>query len=120
MLTANSTYVPSQLGPAQSPRQPAPEEEPAAVETGEVTFNWVAPAVREDGTALDSSEIDSYELRFGQTPDLENMQQIADTEQSFYVLRELPLGITHYAALRVRDTGGQISELSNIIEFQAD
>lgn len=84
--------------------------------SGSATLTWTAPSTREDGSAIALSEIDSYDILYGTSPDALNQTvSIAGAETSAEITG-LESG-TWYFAIRVIDTEGLVSEPSDVISY---
>lgn len=74
--------------------------------TGSAYLSWSQPALREDGTTLDTSEISGYNLYYSNDSET-SMSQIATLSASdlSYVVGDLPEG-THYFSISAVDVEG--------------
>jgi hypothetical protein len=89
---------------------PAPSEP----ETGSATLSWTAPLTRVDGSSISLSEIQSYEIVYGSSPErLSNTLKVDGSQTSAQVTGLSPG--TWYFAIRVIDTDGLTSENSEIL-----
>jgi len=88
-----------------------------AAAKGSVDLNWIAPSTRADGSSLDISEIEGYEVYVGTSSD--NLQMLVDLNDSAatsYTINDLTVGTTYYIALKTYDVDGIASSLSNVIQ----
>lgn len=98
--------------PATSTESETLSEEPAAPQ---VTLSWTAPLTRTDGSSMSLGQIDHYEIVYGQSPDNLNQTVRAAGDATRAEIGELAPG-TWYFSIRVVDTNGQESSLSEPIE----
>ncbi len=98
-----------------SPQSTAPEtSEPEAPTEGSVNLSWSAPGTRMDGTSISLSEIDHYEIQYGQSPEsLTESLHVESTETS-YQFTNLSPG-TWYFTIKVVDTNGLESQPSAVV-----
>ena len=83
--------------------------------TFDVAISWKAPAEREDGSALQASDIQSYELYYAADADQPlTLVGSVSKDNLEYVMNELKEG-THYFAMATVDSDGKRSELSERI-----
>jgi len=96
----------------------APETtEPELPAGGTATLSWTAPGTRLDGTSISLSEIDYYEVRYGQNQDsLTEIQRIDGAETS-YEFTNLTPG-TWYFTIKVVDINGLESPPSDIVSHE--
>jgi hypothetical protein len=88
----------------------------AQVETGSLGLRWTAPATREDGTVLEVSEIDGYNIYLGETTQTMQVEvDLNDGQADSVTVENIPLG-TYFVALTVYDSEGNESDLSNVLE----
>ena len=82
-----------------------------------LAINWVAPTEREDGTPLILSEIESYNLYYGNSPG--DYQFFADnlnvTSNSIYIT-DFPGGTYYFVITTVTEDGSE-SRISEEIEI---
>lgn len=78
------------------------------------TLSWIAPTEREDGTALEPSEIKSATIYAGVEPGVytRSVEVVGATEVPCSVF-EITDFVDHYFAGVIDDTGGLRSQLSN-------
>lgn len=108
--------ITSEGGP-DSTTPEASESEPPA--TSSVTLSWTAPGTRADGTSISLSEIDYYELNYGQDrDDLAEIQRVDGAETS-YQIDNLSSG-TWYFTIKVFDTNGLSSPPSEPVSHQVE
>ena len=87
-----------------------------ATTTGSVNLSWVAPTARADGSPLSLSEIASYKVYMGTSPDnLDVTDAIDDSSMTEYTADNLSAG-TYYFAVSTDDTDGRDSALSDLVE----
>jgi hypothetical protein len=97
------SYSPSGGGPVTTP--------PTGSVDRTITATWTAPLTRANGEALSLSEIDHYEIVYGQSPDsLTNSVKTAGPDTS-YTFTDLGPG-TWYFSIRVVDQTGATSVYS--------
>lgn len=81
-------------------------------------INWERPQQRENGETLRASSIRRYEVGYGkESNDYEAFEQTIDTS---ITIKGLESGEKYYAAVRVYDFSGRISEFSEEISFVAE
>lgn len=121
-LEAFQTAVsPWTLEPQVSPESPNVDNgetsvSPAPV-TSTATLTWTAPLTRTDGSSIQLSEIDSYEIAYGTSPtELGNYMTVDGAETSVEI-SGLAAG-TWYFSIRVIDTNGLASEYSEVVSKQ--
>ncbi|WP_318998011.1 PA14 domain-containing protein [Marinobacter sp.] len=91
--------------------------ETAPAPNGGITLSWTAPSTRVDGSSIALSEIDFYEISYGQEPDkLTQIVQVPGDLDS-YRFTDLAPG-TWYFSIRVVDTQGRSSSTSNIVQAE--
>lgn len=94
---------------------PIPSPDPAPV-IGSATLSWQAPLTRENGEALSMGEIDQYVVRYGISPDVEEMSNevvVEDGQAMTYEISGLQEG-TWYFAMRTVDQDGLESAWSQV------
>lgn len=81
-----------------------------------VTLSWIAPSTRVDGSKIELSEIDHYEISYGQ--DITSLNELvnADASATKYVFDNLSQG-TWYFEIRVVDNTGLKSPPSEPVSF---
>ena len=84
--------------------------------TGEVTITWTAPLTREDGSSIALSEIKTFEVVYGQSPDQMNQTQSAEGSATSATISGLEAG-TWYFAVRTIDNDNRSSPLSGTVDF---
>ncbi|MCG7989923.1 MAG: putative Ig domain-containing protein [Candidatus Thiodiazotropha lotti] len=87
-----------------------------AATTGSMSLNWTAPTTRTDGSSLNLSDINGYQIFIGTTPS--NLQMHVDLSQgdlSSYTIDNMDLG-NYYVAITAYDRSGNSSDLSNIVQ----
>lgn len=97
--------------PAQ-PDEPPVEE---SVETSSFTLTWTAPSERVDGSPFTFSEIDYYLIEYGESPDNLDRSVQVEIGETRYEFKGLASG-TWYLAVKVVDSNGLESELSDVVE----
>jgi len=116
----NSSLSPWTLEPLASPESPTVDDgstsEPATPEadTSSVTVSWTAPLTRVDGSSIALSEIQSYQILYGESPDSLTNTITVDGSETSAELTGLTPG-TWYFSIRVTDTDGLTSENSEIL-----
>ena len=83
--------------------------------TGGVSLSWTAPSTRVDGSSIALSEIDYYEIRYGQAPDNLGQTVRVPGDLDSYRFTDLAPG-SWYFSIRVVDDRGLASALSNVVE----
>ena len=100
------------VGSSPAPEQPPVEQAPPT-STTTVTLSWTAPGTRLDGSSISLSEIEAYEILYGQSEtDLTERVEVGP-EETEYTFEGLEAG-TWYFAVRVRDSAGLWSPNSEI------
>lgn len=101
-----------------SPESTVPEtSEPAPSTGGTVSLSWTAPGTRMDGTSILLSEIDYYEVEYGQSPEnLTQIQRINGAETS-YQFTNLSPGVWYFT-IKVVDTNGLESPPSELVSHE--
>ncbi len=90
-------------------------EEPVEQALLSTTLNWIIPTQRENGSALDVSEIDGYEILYKKVGDEINYSLlIDDASVSTYVLEDLAAGEYEFK-IASYDTDGVYSDFSSPI-----
>ena len=116
----NSSLSPWTLEPLTSPESPTVDEgstttpAPSEPDTTTVTLSWTAPLARVDGSSISLSEIQSYEILYGSSPDSLSNTVTVDGSQTSAQVTGLSPG-TWYFAIRVIDTDGLTSKNSDIL-----
>ena len=116
----NSSLSPWTLQPLASPESPKVDDgststpAPSEPDTASVTLNWTAPLTRVDGSSISLSEIQSYEIQYGSSPESLPNTVTVDGSQTSAEVTGLSPG-TWYFAIRVIDTDGLTSENSQIL-----
>ncbi|GBO90128.1 fibronectin type III domain-containing protein [Marinobacter salsuginis] len=117
-----SSLSPWTLEPLASPESPTVEDgsttspAPSEPETGSATLSWTAPLTRVDGSSISLSEIQSYEILYGSSPDSLSNTVTVDGSQISAEITGLSPG-TWYFAIRVIDTDGLTSENSEVLSY---
>lgn len=84
-----------------------------------VSLYWTAPTTRTDGSSLSSGEISHYEISYGtSSSDLDQSIRV-DGNQTSYTLEGLASG-TWYFGIRVVDTSGLSSQLSDPVSYSVN
>lgn len=112
---------PPPLPDIEPPSQPVPPPiveplPPPIVEpvTYQVTLSWVAPTEMEDGTPLNSQDIEAYYIQWGESENnLTNTIPIAKNI-NHYTIESLSQG-DYYFSIQVEDQFGNRSDLSNLV-----
>jgi len=94
--------------------EPSPDETTSA--GGTITLTWTAPLTRIDGSSIALSEIDYYEVHYGQSPDNLNQSLTVDGTETSAEITGLEAGAWHFA-MKVIDTSGLASPLSEPLEY---
>lgn len=116
----NSSLSPWTLEPQASPESPTVDDgstttpAPSEPDTASVTLSWTAPLTRVDGSSISLSEIQSYEILYGSSPESLPNAVTVDGSQTSAEVTGLSPG-TWYFAIRVIDTDGLTSENSEIL-----
>lgn len=82
--------------------------------TSSATLTWIAPLTRQDGTALSLSEIEHYEIDYGQSPDELNLSVTVPGDSTSYTFDDLDSG-TWYFTIQVIDSQGLTSSPSETV-----
>tara|TARA_R110002012_G_scaffold18409_2_gene67672 strand:- start:70 stop:777 length:708 start_codon:yes stop_codon:yes gene_type:complete len=96
------------------PSVPPIEELPAT--TSEVTVSWVAPSTRVDGSSIALSEIDAYEISYGQNQESLTQTQLVSNGATSYTFDGLVKG-TWYFQVRAIDNDGLRSASSETVSY---
>ena len=81
----------------------------------DITLSWVAPAEREDNSALSLSAIAGYKVYYGTTQgQYSDSVAISDSTAVAYTLTGLPAG-TYYFVVTTIDTEGRESQYSSVV-----
>ena len=84
---------------------------------GVLAINWVAPTEREDGTPLILSEIETYNLYYGNNPgDYQFTLDNANVTTDSVFISDFPGG-TYYFVITTIDSDGRESRFSEEIEI---
>lgn len=116
----NSSLSPWTLQPLASPESPAVDDgstsEPPATdqEASSVTLSWTAPLTRVDGSSIALSEIQSYEISYGTSPDNLTNTITVDGSRTSAEISGLSAG-TWYFSISVIDTAGLESKNSEVV-----
>jgi hypothetical protein len=116
----NSSISPWTLEMLASPESPEVDDgstttpAPSEPDTGAVTLSWTAPLTRVDGSSISLSEIQSYEILYGSSPDSLSNRFTVDGGQTSAEVTGLSPG-TWYFAIRVIDTSGLASKNSEVL-----
>jgi hypothetical protein len=116
----NSSLSPWTLEPLASPESPTVGDDsatatpPTEPDTSSVTLQWTAPLTRVDGSSISLSEIQSYEILYGSSPDTLSETVTVDGGQTSGKVSGLTPG-TWYFSIRVIDTNGLMSENSEVL-----
>lgn len=109
-----------EITPKGSPESSLPEvSEPEPSASGTVTLSWTAPGTRMDGSSIALSEIDYYEINYGQDPDSLTQTQRVDSTETSYQFENLPSG-TWYFTIKVFDTDGLGSAPSEPVSHEVE
>ncbi len=92
--------------------QPAPEPEPTL---NEVSLSWTAPLKRTDGSSISLAQIDQFEIRYGQDQGNQDQSVTAAGDATSVEIGDLEAD-TWYFSMRVIDSGGRQSVLSEPVE----
>ena len=85
------------------------------IATANITLSWVAPAAREDNSALPLSAIAGYKIYYGTTPgQYPNSTTVNDGSATGYTLNNLS-SATYYLVVTTIDTSGRESQYSTEI-----
>ncbi|WP_404364935.1 PA14 domain-containing protein [Marinobacter sp.] len=91
-----------------------PESRPPPPSKNVVTLSWTAPLTRMDGTSIALSEIDYYEIRYGQKPEKLSRSASVESDETSYRFRGLGRG-SWYFTVRVVDRKGLVSPESRSV-----
>lgn len=91
--------------------------EPAPTTLATATLSWTAPLTRVDGSSIALSEIQSYEILYGQSPDNLTNTTVVGGSQTTAEISGLTSG-TWYFSIRVVDADGLKSENSEILSYK--
>lgn len=114
----NSELDPWTLTETTSP--PATSDEPQTTpptDSGSVTVSWTAPGTRMDGSSLALSEIEQYEIRYGNDRENLNLVQTVEGQETSYTFTGLTSGLWHFS-ISVIDTNGLRSSPSEILTYE--
>lgn len=100
--------------PPSSPEDASPP--PPTSTSGSVTVTWTAPSTRTDGSSISLSEIDYYELSYGQSVDRLTETVTVGPAETSYTFDGLATG-DWFFAIRVVDTQGLASDQSEPVSF---
>ncbi|PPI84722.1 hypothetical protein KEHDKFFH_08445 [Marinobacter maroccanus] len=100
--------------PPSSPEDASPP--PPTSTSGSVTVTWTAPSTRTDGSSISLSEIDYYELSYGQSVDRLTETVTVGPAETSYTFDGLSTG-DWFFAIRVIDTQGLASDQSEPVSF---
>ena len=113
----NAGLNPWTLEPEIAAEEGPVTSEPEPPSAGTVRLFWTAPGTRMDGTSIALSEIDYYEIQYGQNPEnLSEIQRI-DGAETTYEFTNLASG-TWYFTIKVVDIDGLKSPPSEIISHE--
>lgn len=116
----NSSLSPWTLEPLASPESPEIDDDSISTppspepDTATVMLSWTAPLTRVDGSSIALSEIQSYEILYGSSPDRLSNTKTVDGGQTSAEVTGLSPG-TWYFAIRVIDTDGLTSQNSQTL-----
>ncbi len=117
MEAYESGLHPYTLETVSEPNAPVTEQPPAtAVPDSTITLNWTPPGTRVDGSGIALSEIDYYEIRYGQSPGELDESIRLEAGNTSYELEGLVPG-TWYFTIQVVDSEGLRSQPSDVVEF---
>jgi hypothetical protein len=117
----NSNLNPRTLEPLSGPTPNAPDSRTSdsIAQSGSVQLSWIAPGTRTDGSSIALSEIDHYEIAFGQNQgELNNTIQVESGEDS-YSFNDLASG-EWYFSIRVHDINGLASQYSEPVSITVE
>ncbi|MCD1647048.1 PA14 domain-containing protein [Marinobacter adhaerens] len=80
----------------------------------QVTLSWTAPGTRVDGTSISLSEIDSYQINFGQSAGNLTQTVTVSGEETSYTFDQLEPGVWYFS-VSVRDSAGLLSAPSEVV-----
>ena len=81
----------------------------------DINLSWVAPAEREDNSAISLSEIAGYKIYYGNTPgDYRSSININDGSATSHTFKGFPAG-TYYFVVTTHDTAGRESQFSSVV-----
>ncbi|MCK7544042.1 PA14 domain-containing protein [Marinobacter bryozoorum] len=99
-----------------APTPPQTEDPPEDPATGTASISWTAPLTRVDGSSLSLSEIQSYEVRYGQSENSLDQTRTVDAGETSVDISGLETG-TWYFSVRVIDNSGIRSVFSDTVEY---
>lgn len=114
-----SNLNPRSLEPLPGPGPTAPESEIPDSKNATAQLEWTAPGTRTDGSSISLSEIDRYEIVYGENPDALTKTVSVESGESSYTFTDLPAG-EWYFRIRVYDTNGLASELSEQVSITVE
>lgn len=80
----------------------------------QVTLSWTAPGTRVDGTSIALSEIDSYQINYGQSAGNLSQTVTVSGEETSYTFDQLEPGVWYFS-VSVRDSTGLLSAPSEVV-----
>lgn len=102
-------------GTATTEPPPTTDPEPVPPPTvDQVTLSWTAPGTRVDGTSIALSEIDSYQINYGQSEGNLTQTVTVPGEQTSYTFEQLEPGVWYFS-VSVRDSAGLLSAPSEVV-----
>lgn len=115
-ISSETAVLPSE--PETAPPEPEPSPEPAPA-TQVATLSWTAPGTRADGSSIALSEIGSYRINYGTSPNSlgQNVSVSAGTTE--YSFENLEPG-TWYFSVQVIDMNGLISAPSEVVSISLE
>lgn len=98
------------------PQAPLPEISP---DQSSVTITWVAPLTRSDGESMSLSDIQGYELSYGQQADSLDTKITISGEKTSHTIEQLDVG-TWYFQMRTFDYNDIYSAPTEVIEHTVE
>lgn len=94
--------------------EPVEVQPPTEGAAGEVTLSWTAPGTRVDGSSISLSEINSYEIKYGQNELSFDKTVIVPGDTTSHTIQDLSSG-TWYFTIVVVDSDGLKSRPSEVV-----
>ena len=118
--TLEEATVVEVVGQNGSDDSSTPEPEPVPPPTiNQVTLSWTAPGTRIDGSSISLSEIDSYQVNYGQSAGNLTQSISVPGEETSYTFEQLEPGIWYFS-VQVRDDQGLLSSPSEVVSETVD
>lgn len=98
-----------------APTTPTSTDSDSTTQSQSIQLSWTAPGTRTDGSSIALSEIDHYEIAYGQDPGDLNTTVRVEGGEDFYRFNGLASGIWYFS-IRVHDTNGLVSQYSEPVD----